>query len=134
MVVTTGTVLPMRCVGTNLLCSLHEQWTRKSSYAPSFRLVGNRRHCRLYRCLSSQHRRDKLFVRGIISATIFVFLAMVTWTLAIPAIVSVIVLFSRPIDRFKVVQHRHGEFWIKGCHPEFLELLVTDAGWPRHVP
>jgi len=131
IVVSNGSVLPNRCVVTNVPCDLSDQRIKKFRYAPSFHLVVSRRTCRLYYCLSAMYRKRIYLIRAILFASIFATLWFFCGTAIIAAVVATIFIFSLPADHLRVVNCRDGEFWIRGFHRDFLESLVAEDGWRK---
>lgn len=127
IVVSEWTVLPMRCISTNMPCNTSKKWLLTLSYAPSFRLMLKRRYCRLTYCQAN----DSFWIRALLAVAIFSSLAIARFSWITAAVIAAIPLLTKFPNRLKVVKYRDGEFWIKGFHNDFLQSLVDEDGWQR---
>ena len=132
VVVTNGTELPLRCVVTNANCDATDQRLRKLRYAPTFRLVISHRSCRLLCCVSAARRKRRLLLLTVAFLGIVGTFWMLFGELVIGGIVAAVFVLAVPPDRLKIVNHRNGEFWIKGFNGDFLDSIVAENGWHRH--
>lgn len=132
VVVTSGCVLPLRCISTNAPCRVADQRHRTLTYVPSFRLVISGRRCDLTRCTHPKLRMWILFIRCLISlAVFFVAVWMLPGAIVAAVAVAVAAFFAVPPDRLKIVNYQSGEYWIKGFSESFLDSLVTVDNWKR---
>ena len=58
---------------------------------------------------------------------------MLPGAIIMPVSVAVAAFFIVPRDRLKIVNHKNGEYWIKGFSESFLDSLVTVDNWKRVV-
>lgn len=132
VVVTSGCKLPLRCIATNAPCDVDDQNYQRLTYAPSFRLVINRRTCYLTYCTHPKLRKPAFLVRCFVSLVSFLAIAwMLPGAIIMPVSVAVAAFFIVPRDRLKIVNHKNGEYWIKGFSESFLDSLVTVDNWKR---
>jgi hypothetical protein len=151
LVVRSGAVLPQRCVKTNQ--KITEEDLRRKTFewcspwvALSFLVSGCimivlyfvfRRQCSITFGMHSSVRkryRNWLLFKVLATVALFASLPFVAATDSGGLIATVLILFifafitcfigNSPLS---IAKHREGEFWIKGCCPEFLSQIGGGA-------